>query len=175
MMLKPLDIVGIILVVVSIPLIWRYKRSWLKTIAYRFVINAEESLLGPKRGIQKIILVKNRVRSWFYERSVILGFIFEALITDKDIEKAVGQVLKETKEEFELIEDTRESVASFVVQDINARLKQLNLDSKTQDKITQVLATAEKQVVNDRGYIQAFAKYNEKEKFSAGVEAGIKF
>lgn len=175
MPLKPLDIVGIVLIIVAIPLIWYYKRSWLKIIAYRFVINAEESLLGPKRGVQKIILVKNKIRNWFYERSFFLGFIFEALITDKDIEKAVEHVLKDAKEEFDLIEDTRENVASFVIQDVNARLRDMNFDAETQNKISQALSIAEKQVVNDRGYIQAFAKYDEKNRFSAGVEAGIKF
>lgn len=137
------------------------------------MVGAENAIVGEGAGIKKLIQVKTKFRNWLYDRSFLLGFICEFIITDKDIEKAVNWVLITAKQELGDISTKKEEIADFAINTLEQELKKSSaIKNKDVNKIVGNL----KHDINDkRGYVQAFAKYNEEEKFSTGVEFGVKF
>lgn len=171
--LTKLDYVTIALLMILVILAWRYKKSWMKVILLRFVIGAENNIMGNKMGTEKLKYVKNKFRNWLYTKSFILGLLCETLITDKDIEKVVDICLKEAKEELKELEESKAKVAEFAVNEIKKGLYES--PSIPNDSIDTVVEAVNKRMSTENGYINAYARYSEKEKAHVGVEFGVKF
>lgn len=167
------DYIVLVLGVVILLLGWYNKKSWLRVVLYRFVVSAENNIVGNKVGYQRLIQVKNKFRNWIYSKSFFAGFICEFLITDKDIEKAVNWVLKTAKEELFEIEASKESIAKFAVEEVRKEL--IESPAIQNQEVDIIMDNINKKVSDKNGYVQAFARYNEEDKFNAGVEVGMRF
>lgn len=171
--LKLFDYVTIVLTVLIIILAWYNKKSWLRVVLYRFVVSAENNIVGNKVGYKRLVQVRNKFRDWLYSKSFIAGFICEILITDEDIEKSVDWVLKTAKEELAEINYAKEEIAVAAIEEMKKELIEL---PTVQNKDVEVaIDHINKKASDNNGYVQAFARYNEKDKFNAGVEVGMRF
>lgn len=164
----------VILIVVIGILLWKYRKEYLKIVIQRLVINMEAEFVEGS-GIKKAIEAKNKFIQWVNSKSKIAGYFLKICVTDKDLEDWIKEAFEKMKEDILKIRLSREKVAQYVTDSITNQLMSLDIPSSDKAKISMALQDAEKSLVTDKGYIEAFAQYSEKTKFSAGVKVQAKF
>lgn len=162
------------LMIVIVILLWKYRKDYLKMVVQRLVINMEADLI-EESGIKKAIEAKNKFIQWVNSKSKIAGYFLKICVTDKDLENWIKEAFEKMKEDILKIRLSREKVAQYVTDNITNQLMSLDIPSSDKAKISMALQEAEKSLVIDKGYVEAFAQYSEKTKFSAGVKVTAKF
>ena len=152
-----ITVVAIIFIVVSIILLYKYKREYLKVIAYYFVVQAEE-LYSNGHGKEKLIFAIRGVKEK-------LPWYLAWLVSEKLITEIIESVL-----------------ATLQVQFKNAKNRQIeNLDTIikvgcTTANVSDVVKTAEGiKSGYIEGYAQAQTDFKGNSSGTVGIKAGYKF
>jgi hypothetical protein len=137
-----------------------------------------EEYFGSKEGIQKLAWVKNSVLLYVGSKNKLLKTVLGFILTDKYIEQTINWSLKELKSVIDYKEVRNVNIIKGVVSDLGQKLLESdvlgNTDLTSNEQITQEIGRIQSKI-DAEGYVKAFAKYNDREKFSAGVEAALKF
>lgn len=156
-------IVGVIMLVGIIVVLWKYKREYLKVLAYYCVVQAEEEYVGG-HGEEKLALAIKTFKSklhwsirWLISEKFITGMLENAL-------QGLQGYLKGSK-----------AVNLFMLNNIMDKGASGNISATVE------MAKGFKDTINgaDTGYVEAFAKvrsdFRDKTEGEVGLKVGKKF
>lgn len=157
--------------------LWFMNKNLFKALITKLVVEAEE-YFDSNSGKQKLEWVKTSVLVYIRSKNKLLGTFLSFILTDKCIEQAVDWSLRELKDVITHKEVKNVNIIKGVVSDLGKNLLESDVlgdkNLTSNEQITLEMGRIQDEV-DSNGYAKAFAKYNKTEKFSVGVEAGIKF
>ena len=147
-------IAGAIIVILVLILIFKYRREYLKTLAYYTVIQAEE-LYKSKQGQEKLSFAITTIKS-------SLPWWLSWLISDKLIKNSIENVLHTLQDMFRATKDKQLALLMTVAEDVE------------KDKLNYLNNEIEKNGYVE-GYLEARTNLRGENNVVSGVKAGIKF
>lgn len=162
------NIAGFLLICVVIYGLYKYNKQLLMTLAYRFVVVAEEQF-NSKEGQAKFKYVMENIR-------MSLPFILRIFWSEKFVAKIIEESLEACQNYFKSQKMFQLNVCDKILNDIAqaAPTSAKNFDVQLKSTIEKT-----KMEIDQKGFVEGFAEVNtnlkDNTEIRAGVRAGMKF
>lgn len=162
------NIAGVLIVCIIVYGLYKYNKQLLMTLAYRFVVVAEEQF-NSKEGQAKFKYVMENIR-------MSLPFILRIFWSEKFVANIIEDSLEACQNYFRSQKEFQLQVCDKILSDITkaAPTSAKNFDIQLKQTIDKT-----KMEIDQKGFVEGFAEVNtnlkDNTEIRAGIKAGIKF
>lgn len=162
------NIAGVLLICVVIYGLYKYNKQLLMTLAYRFVVMAEEHF-NSKEGQAKFKYVMENIR-------MSLPFVLRIFWSEKFVAKIIEESLEACQNYFKSQKEFQLNVCDKILTEISqaAPTSAKNFDVQLKNTIEKT-----KMEIDQKGFVEGFAEINtnlkDNTEIRAGIKAGVKF